>query len=81
MSLHLQPVQVATGSPDQDGQLVFHNGCLAAVLVRLSDLHENEAGQWFLEVGFGPVGTASAPAFADLEEAQSWIEQRLTLPA
>lgn len=81
MSLRLQSVQVATGSPDQDGQLVFHNGLLTVVLVRLSDLHDNETGRWFLEVGFGPVGAANSPAFTDLDEAQSWIENRLTHPA
>jgi hypothetical protein len=77
MSLHLQPVQVATGSADQDSHLVFHHSFLVAVLVQLSDEHEDEAGKWFLEAGFGPVGTATPPTFADLDEAQNWILQRL----
>jgi hypothetical protein len=81
MSLRLQPVQVATGSADQDSQLVFHDGLLVAVLVCLSDEHEDEAGKWFLEAGFGRVNTATPPTFADLGEAQNWIEQRLALAA
>jgi hypothetical protein len=40
MSLQLQPVQVATGSSDHESQLVFSDGFLVAVLVRLSDQHE-----------------------------------------
>ena len=59
MSLRLQPVQVATGSADQESQLVFHEGFLVAVLVQLSDEHEDAAGMWFLEAGFGRVDTAT----------------------
>ena len=55
MNLRLQPVQVATGSADTESQLVFAAGYLVAVLVRLSDDHQDEAGMWFLEAGFGPV--------------------------
>ncbi len=40
MSLRLQPVQVSTGSPDGESQLVFHEGFLVAVLVRLSEIHD-----------------------------------------
>ena len=78
MSLRLQPVRVATGSDDTDSHLVFANGFLVAVLVLLSDDHDEEAGMWFLEAGFGPVDTATPPTFADLDDAQCWIEQRLT---
>jgi hypothetical protein len=77
MSLRLQPVQVATGSYDTEGQLVFADGFLAAVLVRLSGFHEDLAGMWFLEAGFGRVDDPCARMFADLDEAQGWIEQRL----
>ena len=39
MNFHLQPVQVATGSADAESYLVFTDGFLVAVLVRLSDAH------------------------------------------
>lgn len=42
MSLRLQPVQVATKSDDTESLLVFTDGFLVAVLVRLSDQHEEE---------------------------------------
>jgi hypothetical protein len=78
MNLRLQPVQVATGSDDQESRLVFADGFLAAILVQLSRQHAEDAGKWFLEVGFGRVDDYTAPIFADLGEAQGWIEARLT---
>ncbi|GJE53308.1 hypothetical protein GOFOIKOB_6387 [Methylobacterium tardum] len=77
MSLRLQPVQVATGSADRNSQLVFDDGFLVAVLVQLSDDHDETAGMWFLEAGFGPVDDPDPPTFANLDVAQSWIERRL----
>lgn len=77
MNLRLQPVQVATGSSDTESHLVFSEGFLVAVLVRLSDDHEDRSGMWFLEAGFGPVDHPDPPTFADLDVAQSWIEQQL----
>ena len=77
MSLTLQPVQVATGS-DEEGMLVFDRGHrLAAVLTCLSDQHDGKAGHWFLEAGFGRLDGPNHPTFADLDEAQDWIGQRL----
>jgi hypothetical protein len=81
MSVHFRPVQVATGSADQDSRLVFADGFLVAVLVQLSGDHDDTARMWFLEAGFGRVNTATPPTFADLDEAQGWIEQRLALAA
>ena len=78
MSFRLQPVQVATGSDDQESQLVFVDGFLAAVLVKLSEQHDDDAGKWFLEAGFGRVDDYRAPILADLGKAQAWIEARFT---
>jgi len=64
MSLQLQPVRVKTGSHDTEGQLVFSDGFLVAVLVRLSQDHEEEAGLWFLEAGFDGADRATQPKFA-----------------
>ncbi|MCJ2117296.1 hypothetical protein MKK65_12120 [Methylobacterium sp. J-001] len=81
MTLRLQPVQVGTGSYDIDGQLVFADGLLAAVLVRLSGYHDDMSGMWFLEAGFGLVDTPNRPTFADLDTAQTWIEPQLAQAA
>ncbi len=77
MSLYLQPTPIAKGSGDTEGQLVFAKGFLVAVLVRLSDDHEQDAGKWFLEAGFGRVDDQSQPTFAELDDAQAWIQHRL----
>ena len=77
MSLRLQPVRVATDSDDIKSHLVFSDGFLVAVLVQLSDEHEEEAGHWFLEAGFGRVDDPNPPTFADLNEAQGWITDQL----
>ncbi|WP_336486077.1 hypothetical protein [Methylobacterium nigriterrae] len=77
MSLHLEPVRVATGSGDEEGQLVFDDDRFAAVLVRLSDQHGPDAGKWFFEAGVGRLDGPIHPTFADLSEAQGWITRRL----
>ena len=77
MSLRTQPVRVANGS-DEDGLLVFtSDDRLAAIMTRLSDHHDEMAGLWFLEVGFGPVDGPNHPTFITLDEALDWIAQRL----
>ncbi|MHB2211628.1 hypothetical protein [Methylobacterium sp. CM6257] len=78
MILSLQPVQVATNSDDAESQLVFADGFLVAILVRLSGQHGDDAGKWFLEAGFGPIDLLAPPLFADLGVARTWITRQLT---
>ncbi|MGX7703694.1 hypothetical protein [Methylobacterium sp. Gmos1] len=77
MELTLQPVRVRTGDEAERGLLVFADGTLAAVLVCLSDAYGEEAGQWFLEVGFGSLASPQPRVFPDLDAAESWIARRL----
>jgi hypothetical protein len=77
MSLHLQPVHVATNSDDTESQLVFDDGFLVAVLVQLCEQHGGETGKWFLEAGFGRVDHPNPPLFTSLDEAQDWITAQL----
>ena len=77
MNVTLQSVRVDTGSEDEDGVLVFADGRLVAVLVRLSDEHGDKAGQWFLEHGFNRLDGTAHPTFGDLEAAQAWIAGRI----
>lgn len=77
MTLTLQLVRVANGV-DEEGVLVFDKEQrLLAVLTHLSDENEVAPGQWFLEAGFGLLDRVNHPTFADLDEAQAWIGQRL----
>ena len=77
MTMTLQPVNVDTGSEDHEGCLVFTDGRLAAVLVRLSDQHADLAGQWHYEHGFGLLESPTHPVFESLDAAQEWIRHRL----
>jgi hypothetical protein len=75
VSVTLQPVRIETGTEDEDGYLVFIEGRLAAILVRLSDQHEELTGCWYYEHGFGPYDGPTHPVFETLEAAQDWIDQ------
>ncbi|AWN51757.1 hypothetical protein [Methylobacterium sp. 17Sr1-1] len=77
MELTLQPVRVRTGDETERGLLVFVDGALAAVLVCLSDAYGEEAGQWFLEAGFGSLASPQPKIFSDLDAAETWIARRL----
>lgn len=72
MRLNVQPVRV-DASEEGDGLLVFDEERLVAVLVRLSELHEDDAGKWYLEAGFGKLHTTINPVFAHLEVALEYI--------
>lgn len=78
MALRLQSVRIAIGL-DEDGMLVFAEDRLVAVLVRLSDAHEDLGvdGHWFLETSYGLRLTEEGVTFPDLEAAQAWISQQL----
>jgi len=77
MKLGFQPVTVETNAPDEEGCLVFVNNRLVAVLVRLSHKHGRKAGRWYLEHGFSKLEGLIPPIFADLDEAQDWVVQRI----
>lgn len=79
MNLILQPVRV-DAVEEGEGCLVFAEGCLLAVLVRLSESHEDEAGYWFLEKGFGRLDRPDPPVFCDLPTAEQWIKEHLEIP-
>ena len=77
MKFRTEPVRVANGS-DEDGVLVFtHDERLAAVVTRLTEEHDELAGLWFLEAGFGPVDGPNHPTFPDLDAALDWISRRM----
>jgi len=75
--LNLQPVQVC-GYPDSEGQLVFADEDLVAVLVHLSEDFGDDAGDWYIEAAFGPSLTDPLnPMFHSLDEAVRWIDRKI----
>ncbi len=68
---------VANGS-DEDGVLVFtSDDRLVAILTRLTERHDELAGLWFLETGFGAVDGVDHPTFATLDAGLDWMTERL----
>ena len=75
--LKLQPAKLATTSCDRTACLLFLDGDLSAVLVRLDEeAHGHERGSWFLEIGFGPCEVTPPPLFATMDAAQTWVLAR-----
>jgi len=72
--IEFKPVKVETGSADEDGRLVLHDGRLIAVLVMLEDPdHGPAVGQWSLEAGFNGIDSPKPPLFANLAAAERWL--------
>jgi hypothetical protein len=78
-SFTYQPVQLAEGTPDREGLLVFWGADLLAVLVRLSpETHDGQGGLWFLEAGFGACADKSSPLFRTPQDAEPWFGQQIS---
>jgi hypothetical protein len=56
MEIALQPIQVAVGPLEEEGQMVLVNGTLVAVLVHLTCRYDNPhlQGKWIVQAGLGP---------------------------
>jgi hypothetical protein len=76
VNLEIRHVVVADEG-GQEGRLVFRNGQLIAVLVLLSEVHDDLAGHWYVEAVFGALANYMSPypAFKDLDAAQNWLDQ------
>jgi hypothetical protein len=75
----LQPVKVLVGSHDSAGRLIFADGQLSAVIVRL-DRRSHVLGhkeRWHLEAGFGKCDVRDARLFKTPAEAGAWAKQTL----
>lgn len=85
--LACKPVPVGTaaaGAASGRGCLVFSQGRLVAVLVRLRSTRPHAASTpvagWSLDAGFGQCAAAGAPPlFGTLGEALAWVRRRLAL--
>lgn len=74
-----QPVQLAVGTPDREGLLVFWGADLLAVLARLSpEAHDGQGGLWFLEAGFGACADKRPPLFSSPEAAEPWFSEQMS---
>ena len=79
------PQQANNGAPaaaSTDGRLLFVDGKLGAVLVRIEDELEEERyrGAWFLEAAFGVFADDGTRIFSTLSDAVAWAERRVGSP-
>ena len=73
-----QRVPVMTGSADREGCVIFADGQLTAVVVRLDACeHGHLRGKWFLEAGIGPCNHP-APLFDLVDDALAWVASRIS---
>lgn len=70
-----QPVTLDTTSPDSEAALVFRSGRLVAVLTRLSDIHADLGGKWFLEAAFANVPAVQPVVFETMEQFGEWLSE------
>lgn len=68
-----QPVEVAVAG-QTEGRLVFVDGKLVAVLIKL-DVNQHElAGRWYAEAAFNSLERMSDHTFQDLPAVAAWID-------
>ena len=72
MSFQFTPVLLYGMSPDNEGLLLFKGDRLLAVLTRLSSIHDDRAGQFFIEAVFGDISVPSDHLLPDIEAAKAW---------
>jgi hypothetical protein len=68
-----QPVQVAV-SGQTDGRLVFVDGKLVVVLVKLDKTHNDLEGRWYAEAAFNSLERMSEHTFQDLQAVAAWVD-------
>ena len=78
-----EPLEILTDCEDYEGCLVFADGKLVAVLVRLSDpvYDRHLRGSWYLEASFGAALEMRHDVFTSLDEAARVIGAELTKPS
>jgi hypothetical protein len=68
-----QPVEVAVAG-QTDGRLVFVDGKLAAVLIKLGVSQNELEGRWYAEAAFNGLERMSDHTFQDLQAVAAWID-------
>jgi hypothetical protein len=76
MDLKFVPVSIPVRG-SVEGHLVFLADSLVAVLVLLGDLHEDNAGKFFLETAFHEKIINNGRIFDSMIGAESWIRDCL----
>lgn len=70
--VEFQAVILDGRSHDEEGVLVFRAGRLLGLLTRLSGIHGDQEGQWFVETIMGDLPTPADRVLPDLGAAEEW---------
>jgi hypothetical protein len=74
MAASFQEITLDTWNDDDRAVLVLRDGRLTAVLSRLSAMHDELAGMWFVETLFGTPPAKPQHIFAHPDEFIAWLE-------
>jgi hypothetical protein len=72
--LSFQTVELDADTPDRDATLAFRDGRLLAVLSRLSDMHDDLTGHWYVEATFGDLPGGQPQTFVTLALFEEWLD-------
>jgi hypothetical protein len=73
MPLSFEPITVDGNYGDTEGMLVFRDGSLLAIAVRLGVDHGPAQGRWFLEKSFGGTSDVPVEAFENRPALEAWL--------
>jgi hypothetical protein len=77
--LTVENARIAGGAIPDEGRLIFYDGALVAVLIRLEpELAAQTGGVWYLQAGFGTVEDFHHPSFPSIDDGLAWLSQRLS---
>lgn len=78
LAIAMQRVDVDTGSADREGRLIFRQGRLVGLLVRLDgEEHGRMRGRWHVEARFDG-GRSPSRLFPTLSDAEQYISRCVT---
>ena len=72
VAVEFQAVTLDGRSRDNEGVLVFRAERLMAILTRLSGIHGDHEGCWFIETLYGELPTPPDRILPDLAAAETW---------
>ena len=75
MAFTFEDITLDTGGTDERAILVLRDGRVTAILSRLSEMHEELAGHWFVETMFGASPSVHQHVFADPEAFVAWLNE------
>jgi len=78
MQLEFKPVVLDVTSGDSAGMLISHRGALLAIAAKLSALHDEHAGWWFVEIIFNSDIKAPRDPFPDIQALDLWLNSQVS---